>query len=379
MGNNGIYLDYNATTPVLKEVLDAMLPFFSHEFGNAASRTHAYGWQALDAVNHARQQVAALIGAEENEIVFTSGATEAINLAIKGVYEAYRSKGNHIITCATEHKAVLDTCKKLESLGARVTVLPVNTDGQLDMNDLSEAITNETILVAIMMANNETGVVQPLRDIARITHEANALFFSDTTQAIGKLKVDVNDEGIDLCCLSAHKFYGPKGAGALYVRRKKPRVSLIAQIDGGGHENGRRSGTLNVPGIAGMGKAAEIAARDFWDDAQHMSVLRTQLEQCLIDFGNISVNGSTRFRLPNTTSLCFSGRNASEIIKAIHPVAVATGSACSSALPEPSHVLTAMGLTEKDAYASIRFSLGKMTTEEEITDAIEKIKRAVGG
>ena len=368
-----IYLDYNATTPVDDRVLDAMLPYFSRRFGNSASRTHAYGWEADEAVKLARKSVAGLLGCEPGELVFTSGATESINLGIKGAAAAYQSKGRHFITCTTEHRAVLDVFEHLERDGAEVTRLPVQPDGRLDPEPLRSALRNDTVLVAIMLANNETGVLQPIRELAELTHERGALFFCDTTQAIGKLQVAVNELGIDLCTVSAHKYYGPKGVGALFVRRKNPRVTLVPQLDGGGHEHGLRSGTLNVPGIVGLGAAAELVVRELWDDNQRISLLRSRLEQELITRCGAKVNGNTRHRLSNTTNLCFPGLRASELISACPQLAISTGSACSSALPEPSHVLRAMGLSEADAYASIRISLGRMTTEEEVRRAVGMI------
>lgn len=368
-----IYLDYNATTPVDDRVLDAMLPYFSRRFGNSASRTHAYGWEADEAVKLARKSVAGLLGCEPGELVFTSGATEAINLGIKGAAAAYQSKGRHFITCTTEHRAVLDVFEHLERDGAEVTRLPVQPDGRLDPELLRSALRNDTVLVAIMLANNETGVLHPIRELAELTHERGALFFCDTTQAIGKLQVAVNELGIDLCTVSAHKCYGPKGVGALFVRRKNPRVTLVPQLDGGGHEHGLRSGTLNVPGIVGLGAAAELVVRELWDDNQRISLLRSRLEQELITRCGAKVNGNTRHRLSNTTNLCFPGLRASELISACPQLAISTGSACSSALPEPSHVLRAMGLSEADAYASIRISLGRMTTEEEVRRAVGMI------
>ena len=368
-----IYLDYNATTPVDDRVLDAILPYFSRRFGNAASRTHAYGWEADEAVKLARMSVAGLLGCEPGELVFTSGATEAINLGIKGAAAAYQSKGRHFITCTTEHRAVLDVFEHLERDGAEVTRLPVQPDGRLDPELLRSALRNDTVLVAIMLANNETGVLHPIQELAELTHERGALFFCDTTQAIGKLQVAVNELGVDLCTVSAHKSYGPKGIGALFVRRKNPRVTLVPQLDGGGHEHGLRSGTLNVPGIVGLGAAAELVVRELWDDNQRISLLRSRLEQELITRCGVKVNGNTRHRLSNTTNLCFPGLRASELISACPQLAISTGSACSSALPEPSHVLRAMGLSEIDAYASVRFSLGRMTTEEEVLRAVGMI------
>jgi len=372
-----IYLDYNATTPVDKRVLDAMLPYFSQTFGNAASRTHGFGWLADDAVKTARKQVAELINCLDQEIVFTSGATEAINLALKGVWENYKTKGNHIITVKTEHKAVLDTCAALEKKGAEVTYLPVGREGLIDPEELKNALRPETILVAVMYANNETGVMQPVKKIAELAHANGSIFFCDATQAAGKLNLDVQEEHIDLLCLSAHKFYGPKGIGALYVRRKDPRVSLFPQMDGGGHERGIRSGTLNVPGIVGLGKACEIGKAEMWDDAVRISKLRTRLEQFLCDLPEVFINGSTRHRLYTTTNICFHGIRSESLIGKIPHIAVAMGSACTSAVAEPSHVLKAMRLSDEDSYGSVRFSLGKYTTEEEIIETIESVTNAV--
>lgn len=372
-----IYLDYNATTPVDKRVLDAMLPYFNEKFGNASSRTHSFGWIAEDAVKAARQQVADLINCLDQELVFTSGSTEAINLAIKGVWENYQSKGKHIITVKTEHKAVLDTCKSLEKRGAEITYLNVDREGLIDLEELKKALRPETILVAVMYANNETGVIQPIKQIADLVHANKSIMFCDATQAIGKINIDVEEEHIDLMCISAHKFYGPKGVGALYVRRKDPRVSLFPQMDGGGHERGLRSGTLNVTGIVGLGKACEVAKLDMWDDSARISKLRTRLEQFLCELPNVFINGSTKNRLFNTTNICFQGNRSETIINKIPNIAVAMGSACTSAVAEPSHVLKAMGLNDDDSYSSIRFSLGKFTTEEEIKEAIELVIKAV--
>jgi cysteine desulfurase len=372
-----IYLDYNATTPVDKRVLEAMLPYFTEKFGNASSRTHSFGWIAEDAVKVARQQVADLINCLEQEVIFTSGSTEGINLALKGVWENYQSKGKHIITVKTEHKAVLDTCKALEKKGATITYLNVDREGLIDLQELKNAITPQTILVAVMYANNETGVIQPIKEIADLVHTNNSMLFCDATQVVGKINIDVEDEHIDIMCLSAHKFYGPKGIGALYIRRKDPRVTLFPQIDGGGHERGLRSGTLNVTGIVGLGKACEIAKLDMWDDSARISKLRTRLEQLLTELPNTFINGSTKHRLFNTTNICFQGNRSETIIKKIPNIAVAMGSACTSAVAEPSHVLKAMGLSDEDTYSSIRFSLGKYTTEAEIKEAIETVKKAV--
>lgn len=371
-----IYLDYNATTPVDKRVLETMLPYFSEKFGNASSRLHAFGWVAEDAVKTARLQVSQLIHCLEQEVVFTSGATEAINLAIKGVWENYQTKGKHIITVKTEHKAVLDTCKSLERKGAQITYLSVDKEGLIDLDELKSALTPATILVAVMYGNNETGVIQPIRQIAEIVHANNSIFFCDATQAIGKTGIDVEEEHIDLMCLSAHKFYGPKGVGALYVRRKNPRVTLFPQIVGGGHERGLRSGTLNVPGIVGLGKAFEIAGLEMKEDEARIQKLLTKLEQGLCDIKNVNINGSIRHRLFNTTNITFQGIRSESLIKKIPSIAVAMGSACSSAIAEPSHVLKAMGLSDEDSYSSIRFSLGKYSTESEIDTAIKTFNKA---
>lgn len=374
MSDSIVYLDNNSTTRVDPAVLEAMLPFFSEHYGNAASRSHAFGWIADEAVKRSRAIISDFIGAEENEVVFTSGSTESINLAIKGVAEAYVMKGKHIVTIATEHKAVLDTCKHLEAQGFDITILPVLEDGTIDLNILDANIRTDTILVCAMLANNETGVLLPIDQIAEIVHAKNSVLFCDATQAGGKIRVNVSELKADLLCLSAHKMYGPKGTGMLYVRRKNPRVTLIAQMDGGGHERNFRSGTLNVPGIVGFAKACELSKAELMDMNGTISILRTRLEQELCDLG-ASINGNIKHRLPNTSNLNFHGRKADEIMKALPEIAMATGSACSSALPEPSHVLTAMGLKEKDAYASIRFSLGRFTTGEEVEEVIMKIKR----
>lgn len=374
-----IYLDYNSTTPVAPRVLEAMLPYFTEKFGNAASKVHRYGWVAEEAVDIARKQVATLINAEPSEVIFTSGATEAINLSLKGVFETYRSKGNHIITVATEHKAVLDCCKKLEQYGAEVTYLPVSREGMIDLEELKKAITEKTILISVMLANNEIGVIQPVKEIADIAHAHNILFMSDATQAIGKLKVDVNDLHIDLMPLSAHKFYGPKGVGALYVRRKNPRVTLTAQMDGGGHERNLRSGTLNVPGIVGLGKACELVGAEVEASAIKMQRLRDTLQNTLLkNIPGTKLNGSLHTRLPNTLNISFSGIESASLLKHLAvSVAASSGSACTSAVPEPSYVLKALGLDDATAYSSVRFSLGRDTTAEELDTAIEKIIEAV--
>lgn len=375
MGSDLIYLDYNATTPVDERVLDAMLPFFSRHFGNAASRSHAAGWQAEAVVDKARGQVASLIGCEQEEIIFTSGATEACNLAIKGVFDKYSSRGNHIVTVATEHKAVLDVCAALEKRGASVTYLPVNPEGLIDVDQLKGSLTGKTILVCVMLANNETGVVQPLAAIARAAHEAGSLVFCDATQAAGKMRIDVNELGADLLCLSAHKFYGPKGVGALFARRKSPRVTLEPQMHGGGHEKGLRSGTLNVPGIVGLGKACELALSELWDMNTGVSALRSALEHQLLDLPGVRINGSTRHRLYNTSNICFAGTPATSLLSKInHRLCLASGSACTSASAQPSHVLKAMGLSDADVFSSVRFSLGKFTTKSEIDETVNLVK-----
>ncbi len=370
---NSIYLDYNSTTPVDTNVLEAMLPYFSEKFGNAASKTHTYGWTAAAVVEKARAQVAELIGAEPSEIIFTSGATESLNLAIRGAMEAYAQKGRHLIVCATEHKAVLDTAKDLGFKNIETSFLPVDREGIINPDELRKLIREDTVLVAVMMANNETGVVQDSRGIGEICRERKVLHLSDTTQAIGKIRVDVNENKLDLCTLSAHKVYGPKGVGALYVRRKDPRVKLIAEITGGGHEQGLRSGTLNVPGIVGIGEACRLARENLWDYGIHTSRWRTLLEQQLTLHQRGYINGSIKSRLPNTTNLHFPGLKSEQLIKALPEIAFSMGSACTSALPEPSHVLRAMGLKDVEIDGSIRISIGKDTSEAEIRDAIFRI------
>lgn len=371
-----VYLDYNSTTPVDERVLELMLPYFTQKFGNAASRTHAHGWIADEAVKIARKQVAGLIGCIEQEIIFTSGSTESINLAIKGVFENYKSKGNHIVTVKTEHKSVLDVCKSLEKKGAKITYLDVNSDGLINLTELENAITPKTILVSVMYANNETGVIQPVKQISKIIHDKGSIFLSDATQAMGKIPVSVADDEIDLLALSAHKMYGPKGTGALYIRRKNPRVSLIPLIEGGGHERGLRSGTLNVPGIAGFGKACEIAKNEIYVNS-FIKDLRNKLEKNLLKLKGAKVNGSIENKLPNTLNISFEGIKAESLILKVKELAFSTGSACTSAVMEPSHVLKAMGISTENAYGAIRFSLGKYTTEEEINLAIEKVTEAI--
>jgi len=372
-----IYLDNNATTPLDPRVLEAMLPYFTNKFGNAASRNHAFGWVAEEGVDYAREQVAKLIGCTEKEIIFTSGATEADNLAIKGVFEMYADKGNHIITATTEHKAVLDTCKHLEKQGARVTYLNVKEDGLIDLAELEAAMTPETILVTIMYGNNEIGVIQPIKEISAIAHKHGALFFTDATQAVGKIPVDVNADGIDLMAFSAHKMYGPKGVGALYVRRKNPRVKVTSQMDGGGHERGMRSGTLNVPGIVGLGKACELCRLEMNEEAKRLSALRDKLESALTVLEESYVNGNVQHRLPHVANISFKYVEGEGLMMAMKDLAVSSGSACTSASLEPSYVLKSLGLSDDLAHSSIRFGLGRFTTEEEVDYAIENTKKAV--
>jgi cysteine desulfurase len=373
-----VYLDYNATTPCDTRVVEAMLPYFTNQFGNAASRSHAFGWQAEEAVEQAREQVAQLIGAETNEIIFTSGATEGCNLAIKGVFETYAVKGNHIITCVTEHKAVLDTCRHLQKTGADVTYLPVNKEGLIDIGELEAAIRPNTILIAIMYANNETGVIQPVPAISAIARKHGVLFFTDATQAAGKIPVNVNTDGIDLLTLSAHKMYGPKGVGAVYVRRKNPRVKLTAQVDGGGHERGMRSGTLNVPGIVGLGKACALSLDQMGEDAARTAGLRNKLESALLEIEDTGVNGSREHRLPHVANLSFKDVDSEGLMRGFYKdIALSSGSACTSASPEPSYVLRALGLPPELAHSSLRFALGRYTTEEEIDYVIDKVRATV--
>ena len=358
-------------------VLEAMLPYFTEKFGNSASRNHAFGWAAEEGVDYAREQVAQLIGANEKEIIFTSGATEGDNLGIKGVFEMYQDKGNHIITCVTEHKAVLDTCKHLEKLGAQVTYLPVKEDGLLDLAQLEAAMTPQTILVCIMYGNNEIGVIQPVKEIAAIAHKHGALFMTDATQTVGKIPVNVDADGIDLMAFTAHKMYGPKGVGALYVRRKNPRVKVTAQLDGGGHERGMRSGTLNVAGIVGFGKACEICRLEMDKDAKRLSALRDKLQSGLTVLEESYVNGNVANRLPHTANISFKYVEGEGLMMAMKDLAVSSGSACTSASLEPSYVLKSLGLNDDLAHSSIRFGLGRFTTDEEIDYAIECTKKAV--
>jgi cysteine desulfurase len=373
-----IYMDYHATTPVDPRVLEAMLPYFTEHFGNAASRNHAFGWEAEEAVDKARKQVADLIGANVKELIFTSGATESNNLAIKGVAEMYREKGNHIITCVIEHKAVIDTCKKLEKQGARVTYLPVQKDGRIDLDDLRAAITDKTILITIMTANNEIGVLQPVAEIGAIAKEKGILFHTDAVQAVGKVPFDVNTVKADLVSITGHKFYGPKGVGALYVRRRNPRVLLAEQISGGGHERGMRSGTLNVPGIVGLGKAAELARLEMAAESERLRRLRDRLnEKFHANLDEIYVNGSMEHRLPHNLNISFAYVEGESLLMGINDVAVSSGSACTSASLEPSYVLKALGAGDDLAHSSIRFGLGRWTTEEEVDYVVEKLTSVV--
>ncbi len=384
-GGNGsvklpIYLDNHATTPMDPRVLEAMLPYFIEKFGNAASRNHPFGWAAEEAVEEARERIAKLIGATAKEIIFTSGATESNNLAIKGAAEMYREKGNHIITCVTEHKAVLDTCKRLEKYGYRVTYLPVQADGRIDLEDLKRAIDDKTILVTIMTANNEIGVLQPVEEIGKLCKERGVLFHSDAVQAIGKVPVDVNKMNASMLSLTAHKLYGPKGVGALYVRRKNPRVQLTAILDGGGHERGMRSGTLNVPGIVGFGKACELAMQEMPEESKRLAGLRDRLRDKLSsELDEVFVNGTYDQRLPGNLNISFAYVEGESMLMGINDVAVSSGSACTSATLEPSYVLKALGLGDDLAHSSIRFGIGRFTTEAEIdyvaNRMVEVVKR----
>ena len=362
-----VYMDNHATTPVDPRVLDEMLPYFTEKFGNAASRNHAYGWTAEAAVENARGQIASLINATPKEIIFTSGATESDNLAIKGIAEMFREKGNHIITQAIEHKAVLDTCKRLEKYGYEVTYLPVERDGRVNPDELRKAITPKTILISIMYANNEIGVINPIAEIGKIAKEHGVFFHVDGVQAVGKIPVDVQKDNIDLLAISAHKLYGPKGIGALYVRRRNPRVQLAAIIDGGGHERGMRSGTLNVPGIVGLGKACEICREEMPAESERMRKLRDRLKDGLLaKLDELYINGSMEHRLPNNLNMSFAYVEGESLLMGINDVAVSSGSACTSATLEPSYVLKALGVGEDLAHTSIRFGLGRFNTEEEV-------------
>ncbi len=379
MSIHKVYLDNNATTPCDPRVVEAMLPFFYQHPGNAASRSHPFGWEAEEAVDIGRQKIADLIGADEKEIIFTSGATEADNLAIKGVFDMYSRKGKHIITATTEHKAVLDTCKALEKRGAEVTYLKVGSDGVIDLSELESAIRADTILVSIMWANNETGVIQPIKEIGALCAKHGVLFMSDATQAVGKIPVNPREFGVHLMAFSAHKMYGPKGIGALYVSRKDPRVKVTAQMDGGGHERGMRSGTLNVPGIVGFGKAAEIAKAEMNQDAERLSKLRDKLESRLkSELEEVYINGNTNHRMPHVTNMSFKHVEGEGLMMTFNQdIALSSGSACTSASLEPSYVLVALGLGDDLAHSSLRFSLGRFTTEEEVEFTIGAIKKGV--
>ncbi len=373
-----IYLDNNATTPMDPRVLEAMTPYFLKHYGNAASRNHPFGWEAEEAVDYAREQVAKLVGADPKEIIFTSGATEGDNLAIKGVFEMYASKGNHIITCNIEHKAVLDTCKHIEKEGGEVTYLKVKENGLIDLAELEAAIKPTTILIAIMYANNEIGTIMPMKEISAIAKKHGVLVFSDATQAVGKVPVNVNKDGIDLMAFSAHKMYGPKGVGALYVRRKNPRVKVTAQIDGGGHERGMRSGTLNVPGIVGFGKACEICLNEMEEETIRVSKLRDKLQAELLKIEESYLNGDKEHKLPHVTNISFKYVEGEGLMMGFNKnIALSSGSACTSASLEPSYVLKALGLGDDLAHSSLRFGLGRFTTEDQIDYTIEQVTNTV--
>ena len=373
-----IYMDNHATTPVDPRVFEAMRPYLTNIFGNSASRNHSFGWEAEEATEKARKQVASLIGATSKEIVFTSGATESDNLALKGVAEMYAEKGNHIITAATEHKAILDTCKRLEKHGTRVTYLPVQQNGLVDLDQLKAAITDKTVLISIMHANNEIGVLQPIREIGRIARERGVLLHTDGTQAAGKVPVNVLDDNIDLMSISAHKMYGPKGVGALYVRRRNPRVQLTAQMDGGGHERGMRSGTLNVPGIVGLGEACALAQAEMPAESKRMAFLRDKLKDRLMNsLDEVYINGTMEHRLPNNLNISFAYVEGESLLMGINEIAVSSGSACTSATLEPSYVLKALGAGDDLAHSSIRFGLGRFNTEEEVDYVAGKVIEVV--
>jgi len=373
-----IYLDNNSTTPVDPRVVETMIPYFYEVPGNAASRSHSFGWKAEEAVDYGREQIANLIGVDSKEIIFTSGATESDNLALKGAFEMYSRKGNHIITLQTEHKAVLDTCKKIEKLGGQVTYLEVEKDGLVDLNKLKAAITDKTIVISIMWANNETGVIQPMKEIGEICAEHGILFMSDATQAVGKIPVNPKEVGIHLMAFTSHKMYGPKGVGALFVNRKNPRVKVTAQLDGGGHERGMRSGTLNVPGIVGFGKAAEIASKEMFADADRLSILRDKLETNLCNaLEEVYINGNVLHRMPHVTNLSFKHVEGEGLMMTFNNIAVSSGSACTSASLEPSYVLMALGLGDDLAHSSIRFSLGRFNNEEDVDFAVEALTKGV--
>src|SRR5215468_1884773 len=373
-----IYMDNHATTPMDPRVLEEMLPYFMEKFGNAASRNHPFGWAAEEAVEEARERIAKLVGASAKEIIFTSGATESDNLAIKGVAEMYREKGNHIITAVTEHKAVLDTCKRLEKYGYRVTYLPVQKDGLIDLDDLKRAMDDKTILVSNMFANNEIGVLQPVAEIGKLCHERGVIFHTDATQAIGKVPVDVVKQNIDLASISGHKMYGPKGVGALYVRRKNPRVQISAIIDGGGHERGMRSGTLNVPGIVGLGKACAIALEDMPQESCRLAGLRNRLRDSIMGrLDEAFINGSMEHRLPGNLNISFAYVEGESLLMGINDIAVSSGSACTSATLEPSYVLKALGTGDDLAHSSIRFGIGRFNSEAEVDYVADRVCETV--
>lgn len=373
-----VYLDYSATTPCDARVLETMLPYFTKNFGNASSRSHAFGWKAQTAVEGAQKAVASLIGADPREIIFTSGSTEGCNLALRGVYEMYATKGNHIITTATEHKAVLDTCRFLQKKGAEITFLKVLKDGTVDLEALKASIKPQTILIAVMYANNETSVIQPIKEIGAIARQHNVLFFSDATQAVGKVPVNVQSDAIDLLALSAHKMYGPKGAGALFVKRRDPRVKLTPQITGGGQQNDVRSGTLNVPGIVGLGKACEICADELQTGLNDLKQLRNHLQGQLLQIEASYLNGSESSRLPHICNISFKSLSASQLLSVLNKtLAVSSGSACTSGSLDPSYVLKAMGIEDGLARGAIRFSLGRFTTREEVDFAVQEVTKAV--
>ncbi len=369
-----IFMDYHSTTPVDPRVLEEMIPYFTQDFGNAASRNHAFGWKAEEAVEHSRERIASLIHCDPKEIIFTSGATESNNLALKGVAEMYAEKGDHIITCVTEHKAVLDTCKRLEKLGKRVTYMPVDHYGQINLDDLRKEITDKTILISIMFANNEVGTLQRVNEIGKIAKEKGVLFHSDAVQAVGKIPVDVQAMNVDLMSLTAHKLYGPKGIGALYVRKKGPRVRLVAQMDGGGHERGMRSGTLNVPGMVGFGKACEIAQQVMPEESKRLAGLRDKLRFGIEkELDEVYLNGHPTERLPNNLNMSFAYVEGESLLMGMDDIAVSSGSACTSATLEPSYVLKALGVGEDLAHTSIRFGLGRFNTEEEVDYVMNKV------
>jgi cysteine desulfurase len=373
-----IYMDNHATTPMDPRVLEEMLPYFMEKFGNAASRNHSFGWAAEEGVETARERIAKLVGATTKEIIFTSGATESDNLAIKGVAEMYREKGNHIITAVTEHKAVLDTCKRLEKYGYRVTYMPVQKDGLIDLDDLKRAMDDKTILVTIMYANNEIGVIQPVVEIGKLCHERGVIFHTDATQAIGKVPVDVVKQNIDLASISGHKMYGPKGVGALYVRRKNPRVQVSAIIDGGGHERGMRSGTLNVPSIVGLGKACAIAQEEMPQESCRLAGLRNRLRDRIMGkLDEVYINGSMDHRLPGNLNISFAYVEGESLLMGINDIAVSSGSACTSATLEPSYVLKALGTGDDLAHSSIRFGIGRFNTEAEVDYVADRVIETV--